>query len=95
MPNLSMNHLLIPVHINQDIKRRQNKDNDSTVHTTEYQSKKKPTRINNFKKASISLQPADRQDIKYIVNIVFQFQSTMYSQKPIRDLFISVGCRLR
>ena len=38
--NLSMHHL--PKHINQDIKRRQNKDKDSTVHTTEYRSKRNP-----------------------------------------------------
>ena len=37
-PNLSMHHLL--EHINQDIKRRNSKDKDSTVNKTEYQSKK-------------------------------------------------------
>ena len=42
-PNLSMHHLL--EHINQDIKRRLSKDNykDSTVHKTEYGSKRNPT----------------------------------------------------
>ena len=40
MPNLSMYHL---VHTNQDIKRRQNKDEDSTVDITEYWSKRNPT----------------------------------------------------
>ena len=33
-----MHHLL--EHINQDIKKRSSKDKDSTVHKTEYQSKK-------------------------------------------------------
>ena len=32
-----------PEHINQDIKRRQSKDKDSTVHKTEYLSKRNPT----------------------------------------------------
>ena len=36
-----MHHL--PEHINQDIKRRQSKDKDSTVKKTEYQSKRNPT----------------------------------------------------
>ena len=36
-----MHHLL--EHINQDIKKRQSKDKDSTVHKTEYQSKRNPT----------------------------------------------------
>ena len=36
-----MHHLL--VHTNQEINRRQNRDKDSTVHTTEYRSKGTPT----------------------------------------------------
>ena len=40
-PNLSIHHLL--EHINQDIKRRQSKDKDSTVNQTEYGSKRNPT----------------------------------------------------
>ena len=40
-PNLSMHHLL--EHINQDIKRRESKDKDSTVNKTEYPSKINPT----------------------------------------------------
>ena len=36
-----MHHFL--VHTNQDIKRRQNRGKDSTVHTTEYWSKVKPS----------------------------------------------------
>ena len=36
-----MHHL--PEHINQDIKRRKNKDMDSTANNTEYRSKRNPT----------------------------------------------------
>ena len=38
---ISMHHL--QVHTNQNIKKRSNKDKDSTVHTTEYRSKRDPT----------------------------------------------------
>ena len=36
-----MHHL--PVHINQDIKKRESKDKDSIVNKTEYRSKRNPT----------------------------------------------------
>ena len=36
-----MHHL--PEHINEDIKRRHSKDQDSTVNKTEYRSKRNPT----------------------------------------------------
>ena len=40
-PSLSMHYL--QKQINQDIKRKQSKDKDSTVHNTEYRSKRNPT----------------------------------------------------
>ena len=33
----------LPEHINQDITKRKSKDKDSTVHKTEYWSKRNPT----------------------------------------------------
>ena len=41
IPNVSMYHIVVNTH--WGIKRRQNKDKDSTVYTTEYRSKRNPT----------------------------------------------------
>ena len=50
-------------HINQDIKRRQSKDKDLTVHKTEYWSKTNPTVkfiINNALKCTVTHLPVNQ-----------------------------------
>ena len=54
MPKIVINYL---VHTNRDIKRRENKYNDSTVHTTKYHVKDIPVKPERVTKQGPNTKP--------------------------------------